>query len=99
MAKKSYQFEEAVKELQRRADRARELGAELDKRVADLLSPALSNKQLGINADNVYQRLREFETEINDIENYIRNINFSALARCCADLREEGRSSRKESAS
>lgn len=70
----TYQHEQAVKALQLQAQRARELADKLDQYAQELQD------------DREVKLTDRFSWAINEVENFIRNVNFSQLARHMMNL-------------
>lgn len=72
--------ESAIEALKRRAMHARNLAAVLEKHAADIENPPAVKTNLEVSAAD------RFGWAINEIENFLRNLNFAEMARRMAEL-------------
>ena len=77
----TYELKTAIQALRLRAERARDLATTIDNRVREMEEKAGGRKdEFPVSQTDV------FVWTINDIENFIRNVNFAELARLAAGL-------------
>jgi hypothetical protein len=77
----SFRQRDAILELVNLAKRAEDLAADLKRRAADV--------QAEIECPDATRLAKPedlYTWAINDVENFLRNINFAILARCCKDV-------------